>query len=288
MLSLMPCPVCGEPNERNADVCKQEGHSMGNVNVNLYSDPYFREGLEERYSEAISAADSVGESDGLMAFEQTICDEGQAIINIDLESLCDLINQKQDYLPYRMAVEQGKRGKKLFLHDRDRCLVEDSFYGIDGGKIVYAALALDDNGLMSYGKQTIVLKTKNIAQRTTIFERDTYFLFDDFVAWGWKVRGWIPIGHSGIWEDRGRLAVCKHGAELTASHPKSDFAALILQPGTAYVGDEFLELHIFNKVNPVVFNRIILRENPKTAYQQLQLDIMKDEAAKIGIKIAEQ
>ncbi len=281
----MPCPVCGELNERNADVCKQEGHSMGSVNVNIYSDPYFREGLEERYRVETAAA---GSSNTLLEFEQAICDEGQAIINIGLESLCDLINQKQDYLPYRMAVEQGKRGKKLFLQDKDRCVVEDSFYGIDGGKIVYAALALDDNGLMSYGKQTIVLKTKNIAQRTTMFERDTYFLFDDFVNRGWKVRGTIPVGHSAIWEDRGKLAVCKHGAELAASDPKPDFAALILQPETDQIGDEFLELHIFNKVNPVVFDRIIIREKPKTSYQQLQLDILKAEAAKIGITIVEQ
>jgi hypothetical protein len=285
-LSLMPCPVCGEPNERNADVCKQEGHSMGSVNVNIYSDPHFQEGLEQRYRQETAAASEPG---ALAVFEQTLRDEGQALINIKLEALCDLINKGEDYLPYRMAVEQGKRDKMPFLQDKDRCAVEASFYGVDGGKIVYAALALDDEGLVSYGKQTIVLKTKNIARRTTVFERDTYLLFYDFLDQGWRIlNAPVPTGYSAVWEDRGKLAVCKHGAELSASGAKTNFAALILRPGTDHTDDEFLELHIFNKVNPVVFDRIILREKPKSPFLQLQLELMKDKAATLGITTAEQ
>ncbi len=50
-LTTLICPDsdCGAENERNADICRGCGSALGFVNVNLLSDPYFQEGLEERY-----------------------------------------------------------------------------------------------------------------------------------------------------------------------------------------------------------------------------------------------
>jgi len=159
-LSPLLCPNCGELNQRNANICEYCSHSMGFVNVNIYSDAYFRDGLDDRYQSEVVAATTIGELDELTAFEQAINNQGLAIINMDIDLLHILVNDKQDYLPYRTAVEQGKRGKATFLNDKDRCVVETAFYGIDGGKIVYAALSLDDNGLLNYGKTTVILKLK--------------------------------------------------------------------------------------------------------------------------------
>ncbi len=286
-LSPLLCPNCGELNQRNANICEYCSHSMGFVNVNIYSDAYFRDGLDDRYQSEVVAATTIGELDELTAFEQAINNQGLAIINMDIDLLHILVNDKQDYLPYRTAVEQGKRGKATFLNDKDRCVVETAFYGIDGGKIVYAALSLDDNGLLNYGKTTVILKTKSIAQRTTVFERNTFYLFDDFMASGWKVLGPIPSGHSGIWEDRSKVTVCKHGVAYIASNPKPDLATFVLKTGTDRSDDEFIEFHIFNKLNRLAFEKIVIHEAPKKQFQQLQLDILKEESAKIGITIVE-
>lgn len=261
---------------------------MGYLNVNIYADPFYTDALEQRYELAVAEAATADKASQAAALTMAVEQSGQAIINMDFHTVCRMINDKEDYLPYQLAIEAGKGERMSFLLDKDRCVVEAAFYGSAGRQIVYAALALDDEGLTAYGKQTAVLKTPRIAQRTTVFERDTYFLYDDFYAMGWNPKGpELPAGHSATWSGRGQLALCKHVAEMPDDMSEASWAKLLLQPATAGRGDEFIELHIFNKVSPVVLERVVVREVPQKPFHQIQWDILKTEAAQMGIHIAE-
>lgn len=284
-LTTLICPQldCEAENERNAPVCESCGNSLGFVNVNILSDPYFQEGLERRYN----AAKAPLVDSEVRRFEEVIVREGKAVINMDYWLVQELVNKNKNYISYQRGVEQGKLKKKEFEKDRFRCTAEAAFYGIDGRSIVYAALALDDVGVASYGDVSVVLRTKRIENRTTFFEKDTLVLFSELIRKGWLVDEIIPSGHCGTWDERSKMAVIKHGAEVEPSHQNTDLAALILKSDGSGTNDEFIELHIFNKVNPAAFEKVVFYKKPTRAYDQLQLKIFKSKLTSLDIEAIE-
>ena len=282
-LSKLICPECQAENERNADACRECGHSLGFVNVNLLSDPYFQEGLEERYHAAIANLPGTE----VQRFAEIIDREGQAVINMSFEVLRLLVNENEDYLSYQRGVEQGKIVKRTFQHDRFQCIVESAFYGFDGRNLVYAALSLDDNGVSAYGDVSVVLRKKNIEKRTTFFERDTFLLFDDLTEKGWKLKDIIPAGHCGTWRERTKIAAIKHGDQVKAGHQTADFAAMILKNGDERTDDEFIELHIFNKVGPTNFERITFQKKLTTPFERQQFKILKSKLSSLQVGVIE-
>lgn len=282
-LTNLSCPVCQAENLRNADVCKACGNSLGFVNVNILSDPYFQEGLEKKYNSA--KADHAASE--VQRFEEIVASESKAVINMPYKLLFMLVNENENYISYQRGVEIGKLLKKEFSEDRFRCVVESAFYGFDGRNIVYAALALDDVGVASYGDVSVVLQTKNIEKRTTFFEKDTLILFDELAEQGWRVKELIPTGHCGTWNERSKMAVIKHGAQVETKHKTGDFAALILRNSKEGTNDEFIELHIFNKVNPNAFEKVVFYKKPARAYDQLQFKIFKSKLTDLNIESVE-
>lgn len=279
------CLHCGHENDRGRGRCDSCEHDLGFPNVNVYADPYFTEPLQRRYA-ALAASLSTDQLPWLERLRETV-DTAQGVINLDLNLLRLIVVDKQDYLPYRTAVEKGKRVKASFLNDKDRCTVETSFYGIEGGKLVYAALTLHDEGLQSYGPISLLLKTPKIAERTTVFEANSFTLFKSFQSAGWKAIGPIPTGSSTIWEHRSTLVACKIGTTYCTTHPVPDVAKLLLQPGKARNEDEFVELHIFSKINRFAIQRIILPDTIRSEFDRLQADNIRTEAAKLKIEITE-
>ncbi len=280
---ICPDPDCQAENERNADICRECGHSLGFVNVNLLSDPYFQTGLAERYK-VVMAGVQVAE---VQRFEAVIDQEGKAVINMSSELLYLMVNENENYLSYQRGVEQGKIIKRTFQHDRFQCIVESAFYGFDGRNLVYAALSLDDNGVSSYGNVSVVLKTRNIEKRSTFFERDTFLLFDDLVEKGWKVKEIIPAGHCGTWNERDKIAAIKHGAEIQEGHQTADFVAIIMKNGDEKTCDEFIELHIFNTVTPKNFEKITFQKKLTRSFDRLQFKILKSKLSNLQVEVIE-
>ncbi|MCC7505685.1 MAG: hypothetical protein IT259_10305 [Saprospiraceae bacterium] len=284
-LSSLNCPVCDTANQRNADQCISCGSSLGFVNVNLFSDAYFQDGLTQRYQVESAACAAKGLGSVVLQFETMLADNGRALINMSSDLLFKLVNENQAYLPYQTAVEQGKRDKSAFANDRDRCLVESAFYGIDGGKLVYAALSLDEKGLTTYGDVVVLLRTPTIEKRTTVFETNTYFLFDRLVDAGWRVRKTIPAGHAGTWNERAKVAVIKHGIQVEPHFQHDEFAALILKSGVDRTDDEFIELHIMNMVTTANFEKIVFQKKPSSRYNALQAKIFTAKTKAHGIAV---
>lgn len=280
---ICPKPDCEAENERNASVCESCGNSLGFVNVNILSDPYFQEGIEKRYA----AAKTPLSNSEVQRFEEVIAREGKAVINMDYGLVQELVNKNKAYISYQRGVEKGFVSKKEFEKDRFRCMAEAAFYGIDGRSIVYAALALDDVGVTSYGDVSVVLQTKRIENRTTFFEKDTLVLFSELVRKGWLVDEIIPSGHCGTWNERSKMAVIKHGAEVEPSHQIADLAALILKSDGDGTNDEFIELHIFNTVKPAAFEKVVFYKKPVKAYKQIQFKIFESKLTSLNIEAIE-
>lgn len=287
-LSNLKCtvPRCQAENLRNAAICKKCGSSLGFVTVNLLSDPYFQEGLDARY-EALSAGfEAIGNADHVKRFENSVWTEGKAVINMDSRLLFNIVNENEDYLSYQRAVEQGKRAKADFENDQNRCVVESAFYGYDGRNIVYAALALDEKGLESYGNVSVVLRTEDIEARTTVFETNTYFLFDELVAKGWRVRELMPAGYCGTWNDRAKIAAIKHGAQIGENQGVADFAALILRSDGDRKNDVLLELHIFNQVSPYQFEKVNMELKTASKFKRVESKLLKLKLADLGATVS--
>ncbi|MEO6758277.1 MAG: hypothetical protein ABIO24_02405 [Saprospiraceae bacterium] len=256
---------------------------MGFINVNLLSDPYFQDGLNARYEAIINLA----QNPEIQRFEAIINQEGKAVINMSNEVLRLMVIENADYLSYQRGVEQGKIIKRDFQHDRFQCMVESAFYGFDGRNIVYAALSLDDNGVNYYGDLSVVLKTKSIEKRTTFFERDTFLVYKELTAMGWRLDEDLPAGYCGTWPERHKTAVIKHGAAIQASQEIADFAALILKNGDDRTNDEFIELHIFNTIVPNNFEKVTFQKKLVRSFDQLQFEILKSKLTDLQVEVIE-
>ncbi len=272
-LTKITCNSCGAVNNRNAIVCVACGESLGPVNVNLLSDEYFQDGLKLSYSNVQAAVTAAGKSGWVQDFEEEVNMNSKAVINMDGRFLHKLMTENEDYLPYQRAVEQSKRFVADFENDLKRCVVETAFYGFTGRNLVYAALSLNENGLRSYGDVSVVLKTAMIERRTTVFEKNSYPLFDELTDAGWKAGTTMPTGHCGTWNERSIVSVVKHGREIAGKKNAPDFAGLILRSDKKKSNDEFIELHIFNKVTNVVFEKVVFHEKLRKHFDKDKIKI---------------
>ncbi|MCB0579344.1 MAG: hypothetical protein KDD10_08565, partial [Phaeodactylibacter sp.] len=135
VLSKLECANCGHQNDRNRGKCDRcnELIGYGYPNVNIYSDSYFSEALKKRYEEAVALCRSEGKEDILNQFKQLLEDNSKAVINMDNRLLFELVNNNEHYLPYRRAVEQGKRLIANVFNDPKRIVIDSCFYGLHGG-----------------------------------------------------------------------------------------------------------------------------------------------------------
>lgn len=284
MLTKIECPDCKSKNDRNRKNCKGCGVSLGFPNVNILSDPYFQEELTKNYDQIVKDCNcNAITPDIIKEFEQIIINDSNAVLNINSKLLFQLVNYKEDYLPYQRAVREGKREIAEFENDRKRCFIESAFYGIIGGELNYAALSLDDNGLLSYGNISVILHCHLIKNRTTVFIKNTFKLFDELVANGWKISEPIPSGYSGTWNERGAIATIKHGKDLSAIK-KVDYVKLILKSTSDKDKDEFIELHIFNPITLDTFKRVKVHSTPKNKFEENQLLLVEEILKKMNIE----
>ena len=285
-LAKIICDNCGHANERNRGECDecQERIGYGYPNVNIYSDEYFTKGLQARYTAAEQHFQAGNITALSSAFANAVEQEGRAVINMDRRLFFTLANINEDYLPYRRAVEENKRLYASIYNDTKRTMIDSCFYGIHGADILFAALSLENNGLRNYGSVSLVLKEQAIRKRTTIFERNSFLLYDVLT----REQTWNPAdfpppaGYFGVWKDRAKMALAKCKEKLTSD---SDFSNLLLQNGESRDKDEFMELHIFGKISIFVSQTIVFREEITDAKLLVDLAITEEKLADRGIDL---
>ncbi len=275
-LTKLPCWHCGAENRRNEVYCPKCRFPLGPLNVNLLSDPYFGAGLDRRYADVQETVAQNGKLAAVEAFEAEIVAAAQAVINMDARLLFHLVNESDVYLSYQQGVEQNKRRVLEFEDDVQRCVVETSFYaGYTGRNVVYAAMSLDDDGVRSYGDVSVVLRTDDIEQVTTVFEKDTIVLFNELTDAGWRAGTIMPAGYCGVWSNRGVLAVVKHGAQVAQAKKTPKTATLVLHSDGKKQNDEYIELHIFNGVTPLNFAKVKFHKKLGNEFDEVQINLLK-------------
>jgi hypothetical protein len=124
-------------------------------------------------------------------------------------------------------------------------------------KIRFASLSVDGACLPHYGEVSLELSENMIAHRATVFEENSAVFFD-------RHRDIEPdsfAGHRARWADRGKLALAKHAAELSATSTEADFASVLLRlsPDPAHPEDDvFIEVHIYGSLTRRSLSRVTI------------------------------
>jgi hypothetical protein len=80
----------------------------------------------------------------------------------------------------------------------------------------------------------------------------------------------LPPGYRATWEDRGILATAKLEPRLAPTTTASEFPAVLV----GETGQDFVEVHIYDKLNRDSIERIVARQ-PKTEADRILLEEIK-------------
>ena len=124
-------------------------------------------------------------------------------------------------------------------------------------KIQFAALTLDDRGLFTYGNCVMIFKEASIGNRSTVFEENCVF-FCRRRNLG-PANSTIPPGFRSTWDWREELAVAKLGARLRPEMSESDFPSLLLSSGKDSASDEFIEVHVYERLHRSALDYVVVK-----------------------------
>ncbi|WP_345953006.1 hypothetical protein [Mucilaginibacter sp. PAMB04168] len=264
-----PCPVCHVNTNISESVCAACGHPFAqtvNIRRALLKTEVFT--LEKRYKEAketLTNRSLTSEGDFL---ENEVLVKGKAVINLDFPFLWDwLMHRDRSYQSYRRIVIEGLRQRADFENDLQRSIVESYLFGshID---IIYAALSLNESGLISYGKVSIILKTKAIEPRTSLLEKNSYVFVDEAVAQGWNHKMPLPPGSMAPWRNRHQLALVKCQDRVVPGLTSDQAASIILYSDGNRANDDFMELYIYGNIVKAVVEKIKIPLSLKKGFNE--------------------
>jgi hypothetical protein len=229
------CPTCGRP--------------IGYPNVEEADQPDERAALDARYQAAMANAITRGTDSAVANFERALT-ASRAVINVSLDSLFLFMTTDQPYLSYRQLVREGFRARAAGRRDAHRAGVDGTLFGTHDEEIRMAALSLDGRGLQSYGPYTVSLDEVAIGHRASLLEENSF----DFVQRHNLDPGdAIPPGYRATWSSRGKLAVAKLAATITAATVPAQFPAILLSAGSRAT-DQFIEVHIYGPFDRYAVN----------------------------------
>ena len=253
----MECPVCHEqvrPHERHCVACQTD---CGFPNVRAASEDDEQQALDQRVREAENRADANG--------TRPILDKLRAAAGrtkaVRVRSLGDVyaLVQRDDQLfgtfhdlkgagllrPSATEIEASRQSAEplVFLNYHER--------------IQFAALTLDDQAPFNYGNCAMVFQEAKIAHRATVFEENCV-LFCRRHHLG-PAQPTVPPGHRATWERRADLIVAKLGPRLVPGSNESGFAALLLSIGSDPTQDDFVEVHIYERIHRSALEYVVVK-----------------------------
>ncbi len=271
---------CTMANDINNVVCDGCGKPIAEpITIRRASIESEIDALSKRYADAISFLSSNSLTSEGKDLEQVVINDGRAVINSPFDYVYAwLTNSTKEYTSYKRQILNNDRKQALFDNDKNRCTVDAILFGshID---IVYAALTIDDSGVISYGDTYLFLKPALVESRTSCLERNSFFFVTDIEAKGWRWNQPIPPGYMSTWQSKEKLTIAKVHKQLFTSIAKSDMAKLVLHSDGDRTKDEFIELFISGNISQHVIERIRFPNAKVTVLSPLQL-IRLDELKK--------
>jgi hypothetical protein len=267
------CPVCGR--ERFCNV-----HHARRFEE--------RDCVDRRYRAVVARAAGDGRGPALARFEAAVQAQGTPVINVDALYLRQFFTKQKSL--YRDYASQQAAGMRLMAAEADhkRRMVAEAFLfpGYEG-KIVYAALSLDGDGLFSYGPCAMSLKTAAYQDRTTVMEDNSFQIAQrpEVAAAIWNDAAPRPVGYRATWDERHKLAVAKLGDRVSDGMSDADQASLLLKSDGNRANDDFMETHIFGGFGcPAVDGVRVRRADVASRKDGANIRVAGDNARRMGVR----
>lgn len=242
----MKCPNCESelsPHRVTCSVCLE---NVGFPNVRAAETREEQDALKLRYDDARTKARDRNAERDLEDFEQAI-DAGQAVMAKGWATIVRVMEDKGDlFKTFYRQVQDEDRSPLDNGFDQQRQAVDAMLFPHYLGEIRFAALSLTGRGPESYGNCHLTFRTRTISNRSSLFEENTLVFADRHNVPATKGP---PPGFKGRWNDRGRLAVAKLGAAVDDSTEPEDYPDILLKQTGATDTDDFIEVHIYGKLD---------------------------------------
>jgi hypothetical protein len=246
---------------------------LGFPNVNECSQKEELEALEKRYKEKVEFASPKGHDDKRIEFEEAV-KKSAAVINVNLRYLHNLIVGSNTLVStYQLQTAGETRELAPTEFDKERRGIEGTLFGSYGKDIRYAALSLDGTGLTSYGDFTLILSDTAIKKRTTLLEENSYHFIKTHKILAGDLGKNMPNGYRSVWNDRHKLAVAKLLKKAVLTN-KENYAKIVLLSTGNRGTDEFIEVHIYGKLNKASI--VSVRGNSESVSEKDILGRIKD------------
>ena len=273
----MKCPLCSEevrPYERHCAACRTD---CGFPNVRAAEQDDEKQALADRVADAERQADKNGSAPMLAklrvaanrsrAVRVRSVDEVYALVKSDNELMGSFYDLKGAGLlrPSATKMEASRQSAEP--------LVFPGYFE----KIQFAALTLDDKALFSYGNCAMIFQEAKIANRATVFEENCVF-FCQRRDIG-PARPTIPTGYRATWDRREDLVVAKIGPRVGPGTVESDLPSILLSSGSDPSRDEFVEVHIYDRLHRSAVDYVVVRPKrpgDKALVRQMKADLGED------------
>ncbi len=256
------CSKCGAdvpPHVRTCNVCNADA---GFPNVRAANRKVEVDALTARYKDAVISANARGVQAELAAFESAVA-SSKAVMNRSLGALSDWLNgQSELFLSFHHQVSDLGRVPKETEWDQQREAAESAINPFCFRELNFAALTLDERGLVYYGPYSVSLKPVTIEDRASVFEQNPfYFNKVHHVVAGQSP----PHGFRSSWAARGRLAVAKLQASILKGSGPAQFPDVLMESRRSESDCDFVEVHIFGPINRLGIESIVGPEPTKRA-----------------------
>ncbi len=218
---------------------------VGFPNVRAAEDAGELAALQKRYEEARAVAVGKGTESQLADFERAV-DSSQAVMAKRWDTVSRIVDQDSElFKTFYRQVDDGDREPQDNGLDQQRQAVDAMLFPHYLKEIHFAALSLNGCGPESYGKCHLTFRTKTIAARASLFEKNTLvFARENSVP---ATSGPEP-GFRSNWTTRSRLAVAKLADAVDVSTVPDDYPDILLKQTGSTETDDFVEVHIHGKL----------------------------------------
>ena len=253
-LHLVACPVCNTP--------------AGFPNVKVAESEKEVAALTVRYNNAIASAKARGLKAEVQAFENAVATASKAVMNRSLGALSTWVNGDSElFYSFWYQVKYLNRKPNETEWDQQRGSAESAINPFYFENLNFAALTLDDRGMVYYGDYSVILRPLQIEDRASVFEKNPFiFCRTHHVVAGQSP----PSGYRASWRGRGRLAVAKLQPEVS---PGRSFADILLEPRRQEPDCDFVEVHVFGPIHRLGIERIVgpepKRRPDRTTWKQI-------------------
>jgi len=217
-------------------------------------------------------------------FEDAIAQHSHAVIARSFGEMIRLAGSDSEvYSTFYNLVQAGARIPKDERWDTYRGRVDEALFPHYKEHIRFAALSLDDKGLINYGKCFLVLRNDMIAHRATVFEENSMLFMEKHNI---RLMAELPTGYRALWEDRGKLAVAKLSRSIDSNTMPNNFAEVLLKNGANSGEDEFIEVHIYGPITIHTLKKIAISIS-EMQRQMPEFDALKENLKYYNVEFLE-